>query len=78
MEREGTCAAVEAQCFDPRIFQKCLWPRCNAWQSIKLGLVARGDRQGKAPCDGTFRIELLTNLRSYLIKETTSESSTKT
>ena len=36
-------------------FQKCLWPRCNAWQSIKLGLVARGDRQGKAPCDGTFR-----------------------
>ena len=37
------------------IFQKCLWPRCNAWQSIKLGLVARGDRQGKAPCDGAFR-----------------------
>jgi len=28
---------------------------------MKLGLVARGDRRGKAPCDGTFRIELLMN-----------------
>ena len=36
-----------------------------------------GGRGGKALCDGTFRIELLINLRSYLIKENTNENSAK-
>ena len=47
------------------------------WQSIELGLVARGDRRGKAPCDGTFGIELLIDRRSYLMKENTNENSAK-
>ena len=59
---------------NPALLTALLHCRCSAWQSIEAGLVSRGDRRGKAPCDGTFRIELLINRRSYLMKENTNEN----